>query len=327
MLQFFLSFSLIVFGVSVGYAVQRLVVARKIVLPMPLGQVRTSLQKISLLVFVPLSYFSTIWIVEIHDPSLFFFPFFELIAVILGGWLALLAARFFQHGSRQAGAMFTCGAFSNIGSLGGLVCFLFLGEPGYALMTFYKLLQPLTHYAIGFPVARSYSLSSGQNPKLSARTFVLHLQRDSFIQVALISIVVGAALNIGGVPRPAFFERLNAVLIPLSTVLLLASIGLALQFKRIQDFWRECAVISAIKFVCVPCCISLLAVLLGYREIDNAFPLQVIILLSSMPVAFNAMVASSIYELDLDVANSCFLFSTTVLLFMLPVLYLVIRLV
>jgi hypothetical protein len=44
-----------------------------------------------------------------------------------------------------------------------------------------------------------------------------------------------------------------------------------------------------------------------------------------MPVAFNALIPPSLYNLDLDLANSCWLVSTSLLIFVLPALYLVIH--
>jgi hypothetical protein len=44
-----------------------------------------------------------------------------------------------------------------------------------------------------------------------------------------------------------------------------------------------------------------------------------------MPVAFNSLVAASIYDLDLDLANACWLISTLSLVVVLPWLYWLIR--
>jgi predicted permease len=48
---------------------------------------------------------------------------------------------------------------------------------------------------------------------------------------------------------------------------------------------------------------------------------------SSMPVAFNAFVPTPLYDLDIDLVNSCWLFTTGMLVIVLPVLYFLIRLV
>ena len=58
---------------------------------------------------------------------------------------------------------------------------------------------------------------------------------------------------------------------------------------------------------------------------NHGLPLKVVMILSAMPVAFTAIVATSIYDLDVDLTNSCFLFTTSCLILVLPVLYYVTR--
>jgi predicted permease len=60
--------------------------------------------------------------------------------------------------------------------------------------------------------------------------------------------------------------------------------------------------------------------LIGYGAIDNGLPLKVVMILSAMPVAFNALIPPSIFDLDLDLANSCWFFTTSLLIIVLPVL-------
>jgi predicted permease len=62
------------------------------------------------------------------------------------------------------------------------------------------------------------------------------------------------------------------------------------------------------------------AYLIGYGAIDNGLPLKVVMILSAMPVAFNALIPPSIFDLDLDLANSCWFFTTSLLIIVLPVL-------
>jgi predicted permease len=56
-------------------------------------------------------------------------------------------------------------------------------------------------------------------------------------------------------------------------------------------------------------------------------PLKVVIILSSMPVAFNALIPPSIYDLDLDLANSCWFFTTALLIITLPMLLIVLSMI
>jgi predicted permease len=147
------------------------------------------------------------------------------------------------------------------------------------------------------------------------------LGTDVFVLISLISLFTGGVLNLSGLKRPEVYQMINSVLIPLGTLALLISIGLAMRIKTIQDYLEGCVVISGIKFLIVPVILTLTAFLLGYGEIENGLPLKVVMILSSMPVAFTALVPPSLYGLDIDLANSCWLFSTSLLIVVLPVLY------
>ncbi len=58
-----------------------------------------------------------------------------------GGGLAFLAARASRLNRKQTGAYIVCGGFTKIGSPGALFCYIFPGEPGFALVSFYKLFE------------------------------------------------------------------------------------------------------------------------------------------------------------------------------------------
>ena len=77
----------------------------------------------------------------------------------------------------------------------------------------------------------------------------------------------------------------------------------------------------------MPIQFKLLAYLLGFGNIENGLPLKVVIILSSMPVAFSALIPPSIYDLDLDLANSCWFFTTALLIIILPLLLIILNMV
>ena len=323
MSKFLFSFSIIGFGLALGYLVQVLVRNQKIKLPIALEELRKLLQKVALLFFMPITFVGAIWIVNIGNKTIAALPFLGVLALLVGGVLALAAARVLGLPSRQTGALFTCGSFTNIGSIGALICFVFLGEKGFGLVPIYKLFEEAAYYGIGFPIAKYYS---GQG-RGGGQTFqhLRGLARDPFIIVALSSIALGGILNASGVARPEFFRAVNSIFIPLGTIILLTSIGLAMRFKSLRNYLQECISVSLIKFVLVPVFISSLACLVGLGEIEDGLPLKVVMILSSMPVAFTALVPPSIYDLDLDLANSCWLFTTALLIFVLPALLYVIN--
>jgi hypothetical protein len=322
MAKFAYSFGLIIFGLALGYILQILVNRRRIRLPIPIDDLRKLLQKVALLFLNPVAIIGAIWMVSIKNIGLIALPFVGLFALLTGGALALGAAHLLRLAPDKTGALFGCGSFTNIGSIGALVCFIFIGETGFALVPIYKIFEELSYYAIGFPIAKFYS-TTARDEKISGR--MKSLTRDPFIVVALSSIVLGGILNISGLPRPEFYRSVISVFVPLAAVMLLSSIGLAMKFRRVREYLKECLSVSVIKFVMVPVMTTLLAYLIGFGRIEGGLPLKVVMILSSMPVAFNALIPPSIYDLDLDLANSCWFFTTALLIVVLPTLLFIVN--
>ena len=322
MSKFIYSFGIIIFGLALGYLVQTLVNRSLIKLPIPIDDLRKRLQKLALLFLNPVAIVGAIWLVSIKSAGLIALPFVGLFALLTGGALALGAARMLKMAPKKTGAIFGCGSFTNIGAVGALICFVFLGEMGFALVAIYKLFEELFYYSIGFPIAKYYSRTA---PEERIFDRIKSLTGDPFIIVALSAIVLGGILNISGVPRPGFFKPVISVFVPLATIMLLSSIGLAMKFRRVRDYLPECVSVSVIKFALVPVLTTSLAYLLGFSRIEGGLPLKVVIILSSMPVAFNALIPPSIYGLDLDLANSCWFFTTALLVVVLPALLFIIN--
>jgi predicted permease len=150
--------------------------------------------------------------------------------------------------------------------------------------------------------------------------------RDPFILVAVTSILLGFTLNLTGVSRPALFSRVNSVVIPAGSFLLLASIGIAMEFRRIRKYLRPAMLVALTKFVFVPSVVVSAAALLGLGRFDDGLALKVVLILSSTPVAFLALVPPALYKLDLDLANSAWIVTTALLAVVVPLQMVVIRL-
>ena len=312
------SFALIASGLLLGYGI-RLLFEKGVLGPNErLGRLRSFLQRLVLLGLGPVTFAGALWIVEIREPKIALLALIGAFCHIFGGAAAALVARLFRMAPPQAGAFFCCGFFTNVGAIGGLVIFMFLGEEGYAMVPLFKLLEELVYYGIGFPVARLYSNGA---KKKAGGSLLPRLLRDPFLRVAVGGLVLGTALNLSGIPRPAFYSSLNSLLIPLSTVLLLASIGMAMRFGKTALYLKEGFTIIFLKFLLVPAACVSLAALADLDGITGGLPLKAVLVLSSMPVAFNALVPPSLYGLDLDLANSCFLVSVLGLAALLPALH------
>lgn len=324
MFKFFVTLGIILLGFSIGYGIQILVRREILKISIPLPQVRLFLLKLALWLIMPITVVGALWAIQIRDARLITLPFLGVFAILLGGVLAIGISKWLKLEHQQAGSFFTCGSFTNIGTLGGLICYLFLGEAGFALVSIYKLFEEIIYNSIGFPIAKLYSEENLERENLSTK--IKRLITDPFILISLLSITFGILLNRSGIKRPEFYQTINSILIPVGAFLLITSIGLAMRIRRMTRYMKECVAISLIKFLIVPGIVTFLAYLLDYGKIGDGLPLKVVLILSSMPVAFYSLVPPSIYYLDLDLANSCWLFTTSLLFFILPILYTLVQL-
>ncbi|MDC7236888.1 MAG: hypothetical protein PQJ45_03840 [Sphaerochaetaceae bacterium] len=309
------SLSIITIGLVIGYIIQRLTLSNIIKADKSLKKPRKALQSIAILILFPISTIGALWDFSFSDMSLFLLPIIGMIAILLGGFSAHFAGKLLKYEPKQAGALFSCGGMSNIGSIGALIVFVFLGEKAFALVPIYKLFEQIIYYAVWFPIAKSFSTS--KKGEKDQNKF-LKIVKDPYILVATLSIVVGIILNLTKIERPAFYSNLNAVIIPVGSLFLLSSIGMAMKFSKVKDYIKPALVLSFIKYLFVPFVATLIAYLIGYGQIDNAMPLKVVLILSSVPVGFIALVPPSIYDLDLDLANAGWLVSTIFLIIVIP---------
>lgn len=84
---------------------------------------------------------------------------------------------------------------------------------------------------------------------------------------------------------------------------------------------------AAIKFLILPAAVTSVGILLDYGKMLDGLPLKVLIILSSMPVGFLALVPPVLYDLDVDLANSCWLFTTALLAMVLLELHVIVNLI
>lgn len=325
MSKFLFTFGVIAFGLSSGYILQVLIRNGIVRLPIETDRLRKVILQSVLLLFLPVTVIGAVWSMKITDPRVATLPLLGAFALLSGGAMALGLSKMLKLTRPQTGTMFVCGLFTNNGAIGGLICYVFLGEMGFGLVPIYRFFEEVIYYAIGFPVARLYSSRPGGEEKETVTNRLKRLASDPFVIVSVSSLAAGGTLNLSGFPRPEFYRTVNAILIPMTTIAFLFPIGMAMRVTVVRHYFRECSGISLLKFVIAPGMVTGLGLLLGYRHIAEGLVLKVVLILSSMPVAFMALIPPTLYDLDIDLANSCWLFTTALLVVVLPGLFFIIH--
>lgn len=318
-----LTLTIIFVSLIAGYAFQLWVRSGRLPLnEESMRSLRLCIQKGAMFGLIPLSAMLSLWGLPSPDARLLALPALGVAAWLCGGVMALILSRMMGLNRRQTGSMFCCGTFTNIGAVGSLVSVMLFGEQTIAIAAMYRLCEELYYFGIAMPVARWHSQPSGGRAHFSLRDFRL----EPVLKVILCALGLGITLNLAGVPRPELFGTLSASAMILGTVCFLLSIGMSLRLSRMTCYVRQSAAISLIKFVGCPVVIVALAMLCGLGEIENGLPLKVVAILASMPVAMNALIPPSLFDLDLDLANACWVFTTLGLIVVLPVLLIVLPL-
>lgn len=318
------TFLIIIIGTFSGYIFQNIVRNKKNINAEKQKEIILFLQKLGMIYFQSITYIGSLWIFKMESISnIISIPLVGGLSIVSGGVIAAIYAKKNNYNRVGIGSLFSCGFFSNTASLGGMICFFYLGEEGLALVPLFTFFLRVLYYGFGFPIANIY----GNNLiKKNTKEKILEIINDPFFYIGIGAVIIGLYLNLSPYERPKIYKTINELLVPLSTFILLFSVGLNLKFSRISIYLRECFVVSFIKFLIVPFIILVITLLLGYQSINNGLPLKVSLILSTMPVAFNSVIAANIYNLNIDMVNSCWLFTTFAVLLVLPAVFYVINL-
>ena len=128
--------------------------------------------------------------------------------------------------------------------------YVFLGETGFGFVPIYRLFEEFLYYLVGFPVAKFYGSEVKEEETFSNR--LRKLIFDPFIRVSVSSLLIGGILNLSGVRRPDLYQTVNSILIPLTSIVFLVPLGMVMKVSRVRHYFRECVLVSMIKFLIVP---------------------------------------------------------------------------
>ena len=279
-------------------------------LPRHINGIRNLTVFIAMRVTIPLSVMLAIWQLDIQSWVFAWLPVMGTTFLLLGFLIGCLVSAVFKLKDSQHAVVAPAGSFTNMGAIGSFVVFVYLGESGFALVPLFKLFEEVIYFAFLFPYASKFSALPTQQKRKIWQVPVL--------QTMFAALLLGATLNLTDVLRPDWFSSVTSVLIPTGTFSLMISIGLVFRFKAIFQHWRVALTLSLCKQMLLPIIVLGLMMLTGQAHFYEGLMLQVAVVLSAMPIAFLVILPAALYQLDQDLANACWVFSSLIFLVMLP---------
>ena len=219
----------------------------------------------------------------------------------------------------ERGAWVISGMLSNIGTLGGLVCYMMLGAVSYAYVQLAAAMQNLVTMLFCFPMCQKYrDLADPGGVKIRRSLPELLF---TWNQVGLLGMALGAAFSVAEVPRPASLDMVFSVLIYVSAWLQFLPIGIFLRPEAIRTYLLQVLrTLPPLKFALMP---ALMWLLCGALFSDPTVTATLVIL-SCCPTAINSVLSCELFGLRTDVAEASFVVTTALFAVVVcPVLFMV----
>jgi predicted permease len=308
---------------AVGYVLLQIIKLRFRNFLKAIPSISRRLKMLAFFIIEPVAIVSTFWALDMPERGVLVLPLLGAAIVFTGMVAALAAVRILKEPPYRAGSLFTCCTFSNVLTIGGLIAFTFLGEPGYGIVQLVAIPIGPIYIMMGYPI----SANVGRGRKPVFKISLVNLKENPFLILPIAAIICGIGLHATNLTRPPVFVDIVSVIVPGVSALLGLSIGLTLRFTGFRSYLKELIAVLVVRHVVIPAVIVPLAILMGLGGISGGLPLKVAVILSCVPVAFSALVPPAIYGFDLDLANSAWMVSTLFLAVVVPVLLLVFRVV
>lgn len=242
-----------------------------------------------------------------------------LVSVTLLGVGVVGAVVLGLRGERR-GAFLLCAMMSNVGlSLGGFICYVFHGVVGQSLATAYTSHFLPVCFVIGVAIASRYA--AGRHG--TVRSTLGRMVRNPLLIVPNAALVAGIAVNVAGVAVPPWVLKANGVALMAMVAVHSFAIGMTLRLGRVAGYWREVVALAVTKFALGPLIGAGVVVALGQWGAFEGVLWRVVVIEAAMPVAIFATIVANLFDLDRDLANSCWVATTLACAPLIPVLYVV----
>jgi predicted permease len=269
------------------------------------------LHAFNLACITPLVYGLGTWRLDRSAPGWFWVPVVMTILMALLTAVAAWASFRLIPRRDSAGTFALMIPISNTGhTMAGFLTLLLLGEHGYAYNSLLMLCIIPFVSLVWLPLAAHWGQRGGQ---AFWRTFVQSIFSAQMFQ--MVGLGVGLALNFGNVPMAAPWNVALKITVFGGTALIAFAMGLKLRFGRLGGYHRMLSWVYLAKFVVAPAAMVGLCFLFGLHGLAAG----ALFLAAIAPSGVNVVAFSTLYDLDVDLANAGYLWSTFFfMLFVLP---------
>jgi len=262
----------------------------------------------NIMVIEPLIIIWCIWDLE-FTPDLILLPFAGLFLAILGLLLGICFSAFLKIKGIKKQTFLISASLANHGfTMGGFLCYFFLGEKGLGLSIILVLYFIPYVYGFIFPSAKIAS------QKLSLQSSTIKKIIFDPNNMPLFAMLFTIMLRASGIKRPDVYFPVEILLL-LSISLYYLSLGINFTNFKIKSLKKEHLSLAIIKFLAVP---LVTFILLTFIRPDPAV-MAVIMIQAFMPAAVFSVVTSVLFNLDAKMASSLFALNTVIfILIILP---------
>ncbi len=273
-------------------------------------QFTRTLVRLNIIGLEPLIIFWCMW--QLHlTVELLVLPLAGLFLVLTGlaaGWIFEPALRL--HGKKRQTFLVSASLANHGFTMGGFLCYFFLGEKGLALAVL--LILYFIPYVYGFIFPTVKAVARTATPR-QWHTYILDVQN-----MPLFAMLAAVVLQMFGLKRPEMYVPVDVLLL-ISIALYYLTLGLNFSRVDIKGLKKEHLCMAAIKFIVVPFSAYTVCSLLQLSPPIKA----VIIIQACMPAAVYSVVTAVLFELDAQFASSILVCNTLIFLaIVLPVLFL-----
>jgi malate permease and related proteins len=235
-------------------------------------------------------------------------PVIQVMLIIFSGICGYFIAIFFRKSRQFTGTFTMASGFSNNGlTLGGFLCFLFLGEPGFNTSVIFTLFFMPFFFSAGLVTARSFAPG---REKMGILAAIRENFKDPVSVLPVLLTFLGVIICFLRVPYPVQLTPVRNVMVYAGVSGYAFSFGVGMHIRRMIAAWPAYLGMLPVKFIITPLIAFGLCQIFGFTLAAHPVEFKTLMIQSAMPCAIFSVVASKLFDLDTDTALSLWLLTT-----------------